>query len=319
MKTRWINLFWGLVLVVVGGLYLLNVLGYITIDRNSPQLWIPVFGAFSLLFFATYFIQGVAHWGWLFPALIFGALSLLLAQVAAGADNAAMSAPVLAAVGIPFLVAFALEPRKRQWALIPASCMTVLTLIVTVVDRVPGEVIGGLVLFSIGLPFLVVYLVNRSRWWALIPALILIVLGAVTLLSSQAPEFMGALVLFGIALPFFVIYIQSAKHWWALMTAGILTSLALIALITAVSEVAAEQGGVLGGVLFLGIAITFLVLWLRRASHPTDWAVYPAVVAGLAALIAFILGSRAEIVGPVVIITVGAVLLFLALRPKKTA
>ena len=316
MKKRWMNLVWGFILIVGGGLYLAKNMGYIT--EPKPVFWSSIFAGLSLLFFASYFINGLQNWAWLFPALIFASLALIIGMALSGVDNPAMASPILASVGIPFLVAFALKPRERWWALIPAWVMILLTLITVVVDRVPGEVIGSLFLFSIGLPFLVVYLVNRSRLWALIPGIILVVLSVIPLLAISAPgEFIGAFVLLGIAIPFYIVYFRSVKNWWALIPAGVLTSAAIVPPLSIAFEKTSSMEGVLNGIVWLGIAITFLVLWLRRAVQPTGWAVYAAGGAGVVAMISFLLGGKGDIAGPVVLILVGGVILFLALRSKK--
>jgi len=315
MKNRWMNLIWGLILIVGGGLYLARNMGYIT--EPKPVFWSFIFAGLSLLFFASYFINGVQNWGWLFPALIFAALALTVGMALSGVDDPAMGAPILASVGIPFLVAFALKPRERWWALIPAWVMILLTLITVVVDRVPGEVIGSIFLFAIGLPFLVVYLVNRTRLWALIPGIIMVVLSVIPVLAISAPgEYIGAFVLLGIAIPFYIIYFRSVKNWWALIPAGVLTSVAIIPPLSLAFKINSSMEGVLRGILWLGIAITFLVLWLRRAVQPTGWAVYVAGGAGVVAVISFLLSGKGDIAGSVFLILVGAGILFLALRPK---
>jgi hypothetical protein len=318
MNTKWINMAWGMILIAAGGLLLARELGYISMV--SPQIWAFIFTGLSLLFFASYFAYGVRNWGWLFPAFIFGSLAITLSLAEAGFDDPLMAAPILASVGIPFYVAFGLEPRQNWWALIPAWVMTVLTLIVIVVDRVPGEVIGSLFLLSVSLPFLVVFLLNRSQRWALIPAFVLGVLGAIVLLSNQTRgEYIGALVLFAIALPFFVVYFLSKDNWWALIPAGVMGSLALITFLVPVMNAERMDPGLMSGVLWVGIGLTFLVLWRQRQIHPTRWAIYPALGCGLVAIISFVAGAGFENIWPVVVIAAGIVLLFFGLRPKKVA
>jgi len=262
----------------------------------------------------------VRNWGWLFPALIFASLALVLTLAEKGYDDPLMGAPILASVAIPFYVAFGWEPRKNWWALIPAWVMTVLTLIVFLAERVPGEIIGSLFLFAIGLPFLVVFLMNRSQRWALIPAFVLIVLSVIILLSNQTSgEYIGALVLFAIALPFFVVYFWNRTNWWALIPAGVMTSLALITFLVPALNANKLKEGVIGGVLFLGIGLTFLALWLLRKAHPTSWAIYPALGAGLLAIASFVGSTGFENIWPVIVIAAGVVLLYFGIRPRKAS
>ncbi|MFN8598385.1 MAG: hypothetical protein U0559_19645 [Anaerolineae bacterium] len=50
-------------------------------------------------------------------------------------------------------------------------CWPVLTLVVFNEDNrlMTGEQAGGLFLFSIAAPFLLIFLMDRRQWWALIP------------------------------------------------------------------------------------------------------------------------------------------------------
>jgi hypothetical protein len=320
MKVKWINLFWGIILIAAGALFLAQNLGYL--DQLELPVLMVVFAVVSLLFFVSYFIKGLREWGWLFPAFIFAALALVLWMQAQGIEGPWMGVPVLVAVALPFLVAFALSPRENWWALIPAWVMAVISAILIFAGEAQGEWIGALVLFSIGFPFLVVYLADRQNWWALIPAWTLLIIGLIVLLSTQVQgEWIAVLVLMGIALPFFVVYFRTRDNWWALIPAGVLTSSALSVFLAGLfgeQDSLLAKPGVLTGVTFLGIAATFFVLWLQRASQPTDWAIYAAGVAAVVALVSLLFGAS-QVVFPIAIIAVGILILYFAFRSRKTA
>lgn len=316
MKTKAVNIIWGVLLVAVGALFLAQNFGYI--GKISDQLWLFIFGGLSLLFFTSYFVSGIKNWGWLFPACIFGALALGFALTEAGAADEIFGSGILFAIAIPFIVAFFLNMRENWWALIPAWVMSVLSLIVVLSTSGNDDIIGSLVLFAIGLPFLVVYFLNRTRWWALIPGLIMVVLSFVPLLEARASsDFIGALVMAGMALPFFAVYLHKREQWWALIPAGVFTTIAVTVLLTATRIFSGRYEAIYGSIFLLGLAATFGVLWLLRNRHETEWAKFPALGLSATAVVVFVAGLEWMYVWPALFVIAGAVLLFFGLRPKK--
>ena len=318
MKVKRMNLIWGIVLILAGGLFLVQNLGWF--GDISPSIWTMIFGFISLLFFVTYFVNGIKEWGWLFPACIFAGIATTLFMVTIGVEDPYLGAPVLIGVGLPFLAAFLIDRRENWWALIPMWVMAVLTIIVFIVDRVAGEVIGSLFLWAVGLPFLVAYLTDRSRKWALIPAFVLLAVGVVPLLVLQASEnLVGAFVLLTISLPFWVIFIFRSENWWALIPAGIMTTLGVVALLSGEAGLLSGMDRWIGGIFFIGIGATFGVLWLRRDKASTGWAIYPAAILLALGVFSMIFGEgMQEYIFAVAIIALGVWIIYNNLRPKKT-
>ena len=77
---------------------------------------------------------------------------------------------ILAGLGLPFLLIF-LTDRKHWWALIPGMTMIGVAAAVFLegVGVISDEAVGGLVVGGIALGFLLIYLIDRKQWWALIP------------------------------------------------------------------------------------------------------------------------------------------------------
>jgi hypothetical protein len=366
---RTANLFWGIALILLSTALLADRLGYIDFEKISNNAWVFIFGGAAILFLLSYFLNGLKQWGWLFPAFIGAALSLTLWLVNRDIAGSFLGVPILAAVALPFYVGYAIN-RKDWGLLIPAWVLTVLTAITLMAERVDGSLIGALFLFSVALPFLVVFLANRTRRWALIPAWALFILGLISLLSEHANgnligalfmysvalsflviylmnhthrwalipaailaivgtfplldmliggDVMGTAIMFLFAIPFFFVYFRWKEGWWALIPAGIFTSIGLVVLFSMfIPENQDFWSGIMTGILLLGFGVTFGLLWLRRATQPTDWAKYPAIGLLAASLLAFILGKAFQDYWAIVLMVVGILLIVTNLLPKKT-
>lgn len=172
MRERLISTFWGIVLIVLGGLFMAQNLGWI--GEISAAVWAGLFAGASLLFFVTFFISGIQSWGWLFPACILGSLAAVIYFGERGFTGSWIAMLILWSIIPPFLVAFVSAPRQNWWALIPSYVMLAVGMIVLLAEvDIPGTWIAAGINFMIALPFFVVYLFSVKNWWALIPAGIL--------------------------------------------------------------------------------------------------------------------------------------------------
>lgn len=161
-----------------------------------------------------------------------------------------------------------------------------------------------LVFGGAGISFLAVFLSNRENWWAIIPSFTL--LGLAILVSDVIPsrysEVGGAIFLGMIGLSFWVIFILRRNFWWAIIPGGVLTTLALVALASG------ALGGMAGGaIFFLGMAITFLVVyWVPTSDGRQLWAIWPAGILGLLGLMLTLgTGGIAQYVFPAALILFG--------------
>jgi hypothetical protein len=229
MNVNKSGLFWGVLLIGGGLLALAEQMGYV--DTFSPQMWIAIFAAISILALVSYALSGFKQWGLLFPAGVFGGLAMIIALSEANVDSAAVASPLFFGLFIPFLAAYLTDRTHNWWALIPGGVMLFLALVTLLVDSAGGEWVGALFLFMIALSFFVVYVNNRSRTWALLVAYILAVLGLAPLMSigGRDAEYYGPIFLLAVALPFFVVYFRSPANWWAIIPAGSVATVAIIA------------------------------------------------------------------------------------------
>jgi hypothetical protein len=326
MKGNIVKIFWGGVLILLGGLSLADKLGYINLESITNQMWSIIFTVTSVAFFLSYFMSGVKQWGWLFPALIFAALGLIMSLILGDIESPIIALPILLSIAIPFYVGY-LVNRKHWRLLITAWILTVISVIPQLSETVHSDLIGPIFLYATALPFFIIYLVNRQRRWALITAASAALIGTLPLVDYFVQgDIVGTIIMFLFALPFLVIYFVSKKNWWALIPAGVFVSIGLVALLDyllpnqAYIPIGNFQVGIYSSILFLGFAITFGLLWLLRASQPTDWAKYPAIGLLIIALLAFLIGKSLEDFLPGLIpLIIGVVIIAWTLRKKKTA
>jgi len=316
MNKKWINIFWGIALIGAGVIFMLNNMGIVDFQYWSNATWASIFGVTAVLFLITYLLQGIRNWGWLFPATVSAGIALVIGMSDTAVGRSMGGAPILAGIALPFLVAFFTDPQKNRWALIPAWVMTVITAIIFLADKGNGNLVGALVLYSIGLPFLVVYLADKSRQWALIPFGVLTAIGTIPLLQAfvKGPAFdLLAVAIFAVA--FIVLFVRSRKSWWALIPAGVFSSITLGLAIEELAGVPFPAEVFLGG-----LGLTFGVLWLMRSEHPTEWAKIPAIVLLVIAMSVLLSEYRTNLVGPIVLMLVGAsLLIFSNLNKGKMA
>lgn len=315
MKVNKSSLFWGLLLIIGGGVALAQQFGYLNQLPNSAWMW--VFALISLVGLVSYLTSGLKEWGWLFPAGIFGGLAVTVALATNHVSSAAVGSPIFFGLLLPFLVAYLTDRTRNWWALIPGGIMLFLAMVTLLADNVGGEWIGSLFLFLIALSFFVVYLNNHARTWALLVAYIMFVLSIAPAMSSGGGEmaaYFGAVFLFAIALPFFVVYFRSPENWWAIIPAGVMTTLTIITTLAIAGLIRnAEQGGYANAILLGGIAVTFAIVWLRNEKA---WAKVVTMILAALAIASVFLAAYTEIFWPMAIILAGGYLLYTAMRPK---
>jgi hypothetical protein len=154
--------------------------------------------------------------------------------------------------------------------------------------------------------FLVWFFSDRSKWWAAIPGFTLAGMAGSVLLLDRI-GWGGLALLGGIGLGFWAIYITSHDRWWAIIPGGVLITLGVV-------SVMSDAYGVVdsGGVFFVGLGITFVLLALLARMR---WAFIPAAVL---LLLGFFLGTPfvgvLEYVWIGVLLLLGVILVISAIR-----
>ena len=159
--------------------------------------------------------------------------------------------------------------------------------------------------------FLSVYVTNHNHWWALIPGIIFLALAATIGFNSFLTGFNetnlgGTVILGGIALSFLVVYLAERRNWWAIIPAGVMATFAVVA-----SLDASRSSSASGGVFFLGLGITFvLVAVLPTSVGQMRWAWIPAGILGVIGILILIAAENLiNYIWPSAIILAGIILI----------
>jgi hypothetical protein len=175
------------------------------------------------------------------------------------------------------------------------------------------EVLVGPLFALGGLVFLVVFIMDTDNWWALIPGMALIGLGMTIFMDqgSFSGAWSGAVFLGMLALSFWLVYAFHPSNWWAVIPGGVLMTLAAVSVIPG-------DGNLSGGVFFLGMALTFGLLYLLpNPIGKVKWALIPAGILAIFGVL-ILLGSTGLInyVWPVALLLAGGVVLVRAILKK---
>lgn len=184
MRRNWARLAVGLVLVAAGILFLLQNLNLVVSAWGI--LWALIFAAGGIAFLWL-FLRNRAVWWPVIPGLTLLAIAVLIAldSLELGLAERWGGSIVLAGIGIAFALIY-ISHQQHWWAVVPAGALLSLALMVALF---PGDVpeAGAVFLMGLGITFGIVYLLpgrGRRHTWALVPALVLFLLGLFVLGTS---------------------------------------------------------------------------------------------------------------------------------------
>jgi hypothetical protein len=190
-QARKQSLVWGGLLIFFGVVALVEAYTDLT-----AWGWVAILAAAGLVVFGVY-LTDRSQWGLLIPAYVLWAVAGLIALVTLNIlRDESVATYVLAAIALPFLVAF-LRDRSQWGLLIPAYVLLAVGVMVVLIgQRVLSDLlIPSYVLFAIAIPFFVVYARDPKQWWPLIPGGILAVIGLSFLIAEAAVQYVGPAVL----------------------------------------------------------------------------------------------------------------------------
>jgi hypothetical protein len=177
----------GLLLILVGGLFLLQTLGVLQV---GDYVWPLLFGAGGVVFLYV-FLANREQWWAVIPGFTLLGLAGLIAVSEFGPESAEdwAAALLLGMIGLSFWVIY-LSAREQWWAVIPGGVMLTIALMVGLAPVLESDFIeGGLFFLGLGLTFALVAILptpeGRMRW-AWIPAAVLLVMGVLIVAALES-------------------------------------------------------------------------------------------------------------------------------------
>ncbi len=144
-----------------------------------------------------------------------------------------------------------------------------------------------------GIAYLVLIVVQATRWELTIPGFGLLSLASVTYLATLgtfSPAWLGVIFVGGVVLGFLVLFLSNrSERWWALLMAGFISAMAAVA--WAINQMMVPDSSsfsayILGALLFGGFALSFLLLYLLVGDRRQfQWSLVMTGVFGAFALV----------------------------------
>ena len=172
--------------------------------------------------------------------LVIGGLLLLLDTFGIFKGGEFFWTIISAVAGILFLSLFVTN-RDHWWALIPGTILLAISALIGLNTFLPGFSStnhgSSIILGGIALSFFLVYLAERSNWWAIIPAGVITTIAIVAGLDTSSLGLAsGGIFFLGLGITFALVAIlpnSTGQMRWAWIPAGILGLMGLVILIAA--------------------------------------------------------------------------------------
>jgi len=131
-----------------------------------------------------------------------------------------------------------------------------------------GTVFWAVVFGAAGLYCLYYLVNNKMQWWLTFPAFTFLGLAV----SPFSGAFSGLVFLGAISLAFWWVYFSDTDRWWAVIPGGVMLTLGVISVLD--NFTSAENGGML----FLGLGLTFILVAILPGGSSRSWAYIPGII-----------------------------------------
>ncbi len=185
MKKIESPLVWGILLIAVGLLILLQNLG--VLGETLVALWALIFAAAGVRFLYA-FLTNRAVWWPLIPGLsLLGLAALITLSILFPEAGGTLGVFLfMGAISLSFWIIYFID-HTNWWAIIPGGVLLSLALMIGLSEVLPGDAAVGIFFLGMGLTFVLVALLRtpagRMRW-AWIPAAVLSIMGLIFLAQS---------------------------------------------------------------------------------------------------------------------------------------
>lgn len=173
-------------------------------------------------------------------------------------------------IGAVYFLGLYLSNRSAWWALLPGVILTslVVTILVSLFAGDAGDDWGGTIfLGGIGLAFLLVYLVGRFNWWAIIPAGVLFTLAVSSspLIEDSGAD--GAIFFLGLGITFTILGMLPAGEGNIRQRWAFIPGVALLAVGAVIAAAATDLAGYIWPIALIvgGGALLYQTLTGKRA------------------------------------------------------
>ncbi len=162
------------------------------------------------------------------------------------------------------------DPRLWLGGLLILGGVLALLESLNIISRV-GDVFWGLIWGAAGVYFLN-RLITHKEGWAVFPAFALLGVSGSLLLPDSLDMFGGLLFFGALSIAFLWLYFTDVTRWWAIIPAGVMLTLGTISVLD-------EMGGMeTGGLLFLGLGLTFVLVAVLPGGRARTWALIPGAI-----------------------------------------